>query len=225
MIHWIGLALFVAAAAVAARWWTARYDSLGRARSFPWFSTGFFVVLGIAAVTPWFLRIQLEHRLSDAASEIVGVSVEVHCQAFGGAFVDVGAELGYVAFGPNGIPERSTLIKRNQCRDLSAYLRSTKRAPSEAQIVAVHVLTHEAMHMSGLTDEKETECLAVQHDYEMARLLGAPEASARYLAVSYWQGIYPRMSTEYQSEECGPGGALDNGVQQAPWAIDGESSS
>ncbi|MBA2311996.1 MAG: hypothetical protein H0V97_04250 [Actinobacteria bacterium] len=223
MIHWIGIALFAAAAASAVRWWITRYDSLGRARSFPWFTIGFFVVLGIAAVTPWFLRIHLEHRLSDAASEVVGARVDVHCQAFGGAFFDVGAELGYVAFGPDGVPERSTLIKRNQCRDLSAYLRSTKEAPSEAHIIAVHVLSHEAMHMSGLTDEGETECLAVQRDYEMTRLLGAPEASARYLAVSYWQSIYPRMSSEYRSEECGAGGALDKGTPEAPWAITGTS--
>lgn len=140
----------------------------------------------------------------------------MHCQSFGGAFVDVGAELGYVAFRPNGVPGRSTLIKRNQCRDLSAYLRSTREAPSEAQIIAVHVLTHEAMHMSGHTNEGETECLAVQRDYEIARLLGATEASARYLTVSYWRAIYPRMSTEYRSEECGPGGALDKRAPEAP---------
>ncbi|MGI8708467.1 MAG: hypothetical protein ACR2LG_09745 [Actinomycetota bacterium] len=49
-----------------------------------------------------------------------GVPVEVECQGFGGAFVDAGAEFGYVAFGPDGVPERKTLIKREQCRDLSA---------------------------------------------------------------------------------------------------------
>jgi hypothetical protein len=53
------------------------------------------------------------------------------------------------AGGPTGPPEPWTLIKRDQCRHLAAYARSDKRSPSRDQVVAVHVLTHEAMHLSG----------------------------------------------------------------------------
>ena len=104
----------------------------------------------------------LQGQLGAAASEVVGVPVEVECQSFGSAFVDAGAEFGYVAFGPDGVPERKTLIKREQCCDLSAYLRSDKESPTTEQIVAVHTLTHEVIHMSGVTNEAETECIAVQ---------------------------------------------------------------
>jgi hypothetical protein len=87
-------------------------------------------------------------------------------------------------------------------------------------MIAVHVLTHEAMHMSGAADEAETECEAMQRDARMARLLGAALSDARYLASWYWQTVYPRMSPEYRSDECGPGQAFDAGLPDPPWEID-----
>jgi hypothetical protein len=175
------------------------------------------MVLGCAALAPWVLRARLEGRLSQATSTLLGIDVIVYCQSFGEAFIDTGAELGYVAFGPDGVPERSTLIKREQCHDLRDYLRSPPTTPTQEQAVAVHTLTHEAMHMGGNTSESETECLAVQRDAEMARLLGAEEQAARNLAVLYWQRHYPLMPGDYRSAECGPGGALDINSPDAPW--------
>jgi hypothetical protein len=215
----VSAALFTAAAAVVLLWWRARTDSLGRARPFPWFASAALVLAAGAVLLPWLRRIHLEHRLSRAASVIVGNEVKVSCESFGGAFVDAGGELGYVAFGPDGVPDHAALIKREQCRDLFAYVRSDKHEPSRDQIVAVHVLTHETVHMSGVTNEAETECLALQRDAEMARLLGAPREAAADLAVTYWRTIYPRMSTEYRSGECALGGTLDVGLAEAPWAL------
>jgi hypothetical protein len=40
---------------------------------------------------------------------VIGVEAKVHCQSFGEAFVDAGAEQGYVALGSDGAPERETL--------------------------------------------------------------------------------------------------------------------
>lgn len=202
MLHWLGLAALAGAAAVAVRWYLTRVDSLGRTRSFPWISTILLVLIGVATLTPWVLRLRLEARLSDAASQIVGTRVEVDCQSFGEAFVDAGGELGYVAFGPDGIPEKRTLIKRDQCNDLSAYVGSDKLAPEREHVVAVHVLTHEAIHMTGVTNEADTECIAVQRDAEMARALGASPEAAQALATYYWTNIYPRMPSDYRSDEC-----------------------
>jgi hypothetical protein len=217
MLLWVGIALFVVAGFVALRWSRTRTDSLGRARPFPWISTVILILLGATALAPGLLRARLEHRLTVAATTIVGSPVEVHCQSFGEAFVDAGGELGYVAFGPDGRPEPSTLIKRSQCRDLSSYLRSDKSAPSREQVVAVHVLTHEAIHMIGVTSEADTECVAMQRDAQMAHLLGASTEDARALAIEYWERIYPLMPAPYRSDECGPGLALDAGLHGAPW--------
>ena len=66
----------------------------------------------------------------------------------------------------------------------------------------MHLLTHETMHMTGLTSEAETECLATQRDADMARALGASPADAHSLATAYWIGVYQHMPETYRSADC-----------------------
>jgi hypothetical protein len=218
MLFWLGIATLVGALVVAIRWFFTRVDSLGRVAAFPWLGVGLLVLIAGGLLAPSFFRARLETRLEEAVGGLIGGTVEVECQSFGQAFVDTGAEFGYVPFGPDGVPERRTLIKRNQCADLSDYLSSDKLAPSFDQVVAVHTLTHEAIHMSGVTSEAETECIAIQRDAEMARLLGAPAGGSRALSVQYWEGVYPRMPEPYRSDGCRQGGALDVGAPEPPWS-------
>ena len=84
------------------------------------------------------------------------------------------------------------------------------RRPTRDQVEAVHVLTHEAMHLSGRLEEAAAECAAVQRDAHTARLLGAP-------AAAYWRDVYPLMPDGYRSADCRPGGTLDDGLTDAPW--------
>ena len=217
MLLWVSGSLFVCAAGIVARWWGRRIDALGRPRSFPLLSVAALVILALAIVTPRLMRARLEHRLAGAASTLVGSSVDVHCQTAGETFTDAGADLGYVAFGPDGMPAKRTTIKWAQCRALSSYVRSGGLNPSRDEMIAVHVLTHESMHMSGVRSEAESECRAMQRDARMALLLGAARSDARYLASWYWKTIYPRMSPAYRSEDCGPGQALDAGLPEPPW--------
>jgi hypothetical protein len=207
-----GLAL--AALVLLGRWLWIRQ---AQRAPFPAISLSSCVVLAVVATLPVVDRVALETRLSHAASTLIGLRVEVHCQTLSGSSFDMGRELGYVKWGPDGVPEHKTLIKHDQCNDLDAYLNSGKRRPSAAQILAVHVLTHESMHMSGTTNEAETECHAMQHDAEFARLLGASPTVARALAVAYWGTVYPYMSDGYRSADCRPGGALDLQLADAPW--------
>lgn len=170
------------------------------------------------------MRVRLEHRLADAASTIVGSSVDVHCQTAGETFTDAGSDLGYVAFGLDGEPDRKTTIKWEQCRALASYVRSEGIEASRDEMIAVHVLTHESMHMSGVRNEAESECRAMQRDAWMARLLGAARSDARYLASWYWRTIYPNMSPGYRSDDCGPGQAFDAGLPDPPWGTAGQPS-
>ena len=217
MLTWLAAGLVVGAVAVGAHWYPRRLDELGRPRRFPWVSVGLLLVLAVAAVTPAVLRARQERRLGGAASVLAGARVGVRCQTLGGAFVDAGPELGYVRWREDGTPEAWTLIKRDQCRHLAAYARSDKRRPSRDQVVAVHVLTHESMHLSGRLDEAAAECAAMQRDAQTARLLGAPADRAAALAVSYWRNLYPLMPDGYRSPECRAGGAMDEGLPDAPW--------
>lgn len=206
-----------AAVAVAARWWTRRYDALGRPRSFPFLGVGLLVVVALGLSVPSFLRHREEDRLSATASQLVGAKVQVHCQSLGKELVDMGSELGYVKWGPDGVPERQTLIKHAPCARLHDYLTSSRISPSDDEVVAVHVLTHESMHMRGLTDEAQAECAAIQRDAETSRLLGANTDDALALARHYWLSVYPRMPEDYRSSDCHPGGALDEHLPDAPW--------
>jgi hypothetical protein len=203
------------AAALLMRWLLSTRAAGG---AFPAISVGSCAVLAVVATVPVVVRANLDARLGHAASKLVGVSVKVNCQTLTGSAVDMGNELGWVAWGPDGVPERKTLIKHQQCNDLQKYLDSNKRRPSDEQVQAVHVLTHESMHMAGNTSEAVAECYATQHDTEMAELLGASPADAHLLAVRYWRLFYPRMPDGYTTGDCRPGGTLDLHLPNAAWA-------
>jgi hypothetical protein len=219
MLSWLASASLLAAVVVATRWWLRRVDALGRARPFPVFSMALLVVAGLGLFVPGVRHHQLEDRLAVVASDLAGYPVVVNCQTAGQEWIDVGSELGYVRYGPDGVPERATLIKHAQCTDLSRYLRRHGDHPDDGQVVAVHVLTHESMHMAGITDEARAECLAVQRDARTARLLGASPKQAAYLARRYWHTFYPRMADDYVSPECKPRGQLDQALPDAPWLL------
>ena len=217
MLTWFAVALAGGAVAVAVGWALRPNDELGRPRPFPWVSVALLVALAAAGAVPGVLRAQQERRLGRAASVLAGARVAVRCQSLGGAFVDGGPELGYVRWRADGRPEPWALLKRDQCRRLGAYGRSGKHRPSRDQVLALHVLTHEAMHLSGRLDEATAECAAVQRDARTARLLGAGEADAAGLAAAYWQDLYPLMPGGYRSPDCRSGGALDEHLAEAPW--------
>jgi hypothetical protein len=213
----VALAALIAAASVAARWWLTRQDTLGRARPFPLLSV--IVLLAVAGTSGAVVirHERLESRLSGAASALIGTPAEVECQTVGASMVDAGGDLGFVRWGPDGVPERRTLIKRDVCSDLRAYLADPDGAVPLDRVIAVHVLTHEAMHMSGEKSEALTECKAVQRNAAMARLLGASPGSAAALAARYWTEVYPRQTDAYRTRDCAPGGPLDERSPEAPW--------
>jgi hypothetical protein len=218
MLSWLAAAAVAGAFAFTARWYLGgRLDSLGRAIRFPTVSVVLLVILASVAAYPGIARHREEKRLARAASVIAGAPVKVVCQTLSGAFVDAGAEAGYVRWGADGVPEHIAHIKWEQCGLLRKYLRSSKRHPSVEQLEAVHVLTHEAVHTSGVKSESLTECKAVQRDAQMARLLGASDAEAKALAWIYWRTIYPQMPDDYRDAGCAPGGALDEALPTSPW--------
>jgi hypothetical protein len=209
----------VAAGVVALlRWWLRRLDVLGRKRPFPLVSVALSAVLAVGCAIPVLQHHRLEGRLSAAASRIVGFDVRVHCETPGETMLEATGDLAHVSFDRNGRPERRAVVKWEQCRDLSSWLRSPRGDADPAQLIAVHVVTHEAMHMAGILDEAKAECAAVQRDQVMAQALGATAVDAATLARRYWIGVYPRMPDGYRSGECGPGGGMDERKNGAPWS-------
>lgn len=218
MLTWLAAAAAAGVLVLVLRWATHRVDALGRRRQFPVVSTA---LLGVVAAGSAILVVQaeqLEERLSEVATELVGSPVTVDCQSRGQEMLDLGPELGLVRFDAQGRPEARTLIKRRACSGLANYLEGEHAAPTLDEVVAVHVLSHEARHMAGETVEAEAECGAMQRDAWTARLLGASPDEARELARRYWREVYPRMPPAYSSGACAPGGSLDERLPDAPWA-------
>ena len=213
----VSLGCAVGAGAVVVSWAHRRHDALGRPRSFPFLGVGLLLVLAVVTSVPAAHRRLEEHRLARVGAVLVGVPVTVHCQTTTGALVDAGAELGFVRVTADGLPEHATTLKRDPCRALASYVGGGHEHPSRDEVVAVHVLTHESMHMRGETDEATAECQAMQRDALTAQLLGASAAAARALATAYWLAVYPLMPEGYTSAQCRPGAAMDEHLADAPW--------
>ena len=81
--------------------------------------------------------------------------------------------------------------------------------PTEGQILAVHIVAHETMHINGIQSEAVAECRAVQLNNLVAEKLGATPEQARVLQRSYYAEYYPRQRDDYGSGECREGGELD----------------
>lgn len=219
----VALAAVALAAAVAVRWLVTRVDALGRTRPFPAVAVALPLFVAVAVGVPVVRTGRLEHRLSAVASELAGRTVTVHCAGTGESFVHAGSDLGHVDVTADGTPVDRAVLQHEVCTDLRHWLgslgdRTPDARPDVAGAVAVHVLTHEAMHLRGLLDETAAECAAVQRDAAAARLLGAPDAQARRAARTYWLVVYPTMPEPYRTGACVPGSALDERLPDAPWA-------
>lgn len=214
----VSLISLVLAVGLMARWATNRVDALGRPRGLPVLAVSGLVILAVVAAVPGAKRRVEERRLDKIASVLVGHKVDVHCQSTVAALVDGGAEAGYVWFKPDGTPEPETLIKRDQCRLIEEYRKGKQADPTLDHVMAVHVLTHEAMHMRGERDEAVTECQAIQRDAFTARALRATPEEALRLAKLYWRVVYPQMPADYVTRDCRPGGPLDESLDSSPWA-------
>lgn len=216
----LGIALLATATAVAVRWAFRREDELGRSREFPAVTVGLCVLLSAASLLPVVRTMLLERRLSTAASVIVGAPVVVRCERFGASWLRASSHLGWVQWGPGGVPERRTVLAGKACSDLRSWLSHRGEVPEEGEVVAVHVLTHESMHMAGIREETRAECHALQRDAGMAIMLGAQPREAEALALRYWRDIYPRMPEGYFSGECVRGGPMDAWVTDGPWHLE-----
>ena len=78
-----------------------------------------------------------------------------------------------------------------------------------ARLTAVHVLSHESIHLHGFYSEAHADCLGVQIDAYVAMTLGAYDRFARSLALEFWSDYYEPRRDAYRSSDCHEGGSLD----------------
>lgn len=176
----------------------------------------FAVVLALLLPALWtevrWLRVQA--AATTAVQQLTGnPSARVQCQRALGTLLWAGADLGRVEWDE---PDRAWLTLET-CQHLGSWYRSDRTDPSLDEAIAVHVLTHEAMHVAGERDEAVTECRALQRDERTVVLLGGSPAQGSALAEWIATEVYPTMPDEYRSAECRAGGALDRTPGDGIW--------
>lgn len=217
MLRVVSVVFACLGALIVSRWAVTRRDALGRRRAFPVVSTVLALAVSAISAYPVLRHNRLEDDLSAAATTLVGSPVRITCQTMSQAWLDAHPEGGYVRFDSQGRPESTATITVGTCRDLTAWLASDSAQVSEKAAIAVHVLTHESMHLRGEGIEAVAECQAVQRDAATAELLGASAEHAHLLAQLYWTRVYPRLPVEYRSDDCRAGAALDERRGGGPW--------
>ena len=170
----------------------------------------------------------LEHELADAASVVAKTDPKVDCSSPkdwddgpGGRSTGPFEEQGYVQRGsktihlaPHVCASLDQVVRRDAHRVGLACavreLRDPVRAcpPALADVaLALVTLAHEAEHVSGVTNEAETECDARQNVRQLALRLSVKPGQAAILGR--YAGRRARMPAEYQSAECRDGGRYD----------------
>lgn len=187
-----------------------------RTRRFP----VLLVLLALVLVPATFLEARWRHherQYTQVARELTGIGdVEVVCQRLGSDLVDVSMLLGYVPYNADGTSGKFAFLRRETCKGLARF-KARPSAAGSAEWMAVHVLSHEAMHLAGEHNEAKAECAAQQRNAITAQLLGASERQARVMSLGYRATGYQRLPDQYRSKECADGGAWDEDLPLPPW--------
>ncbi len=166
-------------------------------------------VVTIAAITAGSFEVA-HHLRQQLATEALGVlsnvdGIKADCERYTEELFNLSQYQGYVFYDGSNVAH----LRRNICHELWGYAHGGQANPTEGQIVAVHVVAHEAQHINGIRNEAVAECIAVQLNYLVAEKLGATPEQAREFQRRYFAEFYPWQSDEYVSGECREGGELD----------------
>ncbi len=145
--------------------------------------------------------------LDETASWLAGRPVTVHClnRAEEAADGTMALAYGYVMFDVNNHPGDYMTVGHDVCGPLLRYLKDGIRNVKEWRLaVAIMVLTHEAGHLRGMSNEARTQCWAIRHVYYVALHLGFSKSEARWItdiAVRF-DANHNRKYPEYDLPGC-----------------------
>ncbi|MBU4215740.1 MAG: hypothetical protein KJ792_13920 [Actinobacteria bacterium] len=162
--------------------------------------------LGVAALVWWTVLaavaglVEAEHRVTQQLATSVTVMVSgrpgavARCARRTSDMFDPSGNAGSVQWDSPDVAR----LRADTCDALWAWITSDKEHPTIEEVIALHVLAHEAVHVGGERAEAATECAAMGWDATVARALGASDAVAQQIAASYRQQVYPTMPDEYR---------------------------
>ncbi len=142
----------------------------------------------------------------------------VHCNTF----FDTVFDSNVMAVGHASLETGRIVLQYPLCGQLMDHLRSPEKADPKGMYL-VHVFAHEAMHIRGERNEAVTNCQAIQRYYRTAKMFGIPDATAKVHGLRIYDEYYQRLRNiggmigEYYSEQCAPGKALDERLDDSTW--------
>lgn len=166
-------------------------------------------VFSAIALTAGYVEVA-HHQRQQLATEALGVLSDVegasaNCERLSEELFNASQFQGYVYYDGSNVAH----LRRTVCHDLWDYAHGGQAHPTEGQIIAVHIVAHETMHINGIKSEAVAECRAVQLNHLVAEALGATPEEARTLQRRYYVDYYPHQQDDYVSGECAEGGELD----------------
>ena len=152
------------------------------------------ILVALGGYTWWFQHeTGLERTLGQISSEVAGHEVAVECPSFWRyVFADTSPYHGTVEWGSD-----VAKLSHNTCERLERVVGHGFSTEPELEF-AVHVVTHEAGHLRGITDEADTECFAVHHDAYVAKRFGATREEAVAFAARMYKRNRSGITTEYE---------------------------
>jgi hypothetical protein len=149
-----------------------------------------------------------EKRFTAEAARIAERDVTVRCDD-GYLYTGIGSDALGVAFISRGL----AYLDPTACRDLYDLVFAGEGEEREDTAVAILVLAHEAVHLSGERDESLTECRALQEGVKLGERLGLSEGRAHAaMRRLYVRNLAERSITRLSyrlPDDCVDGGSLD----------------
>ena len=121
-------------------------------------------------------------------SEVDGASA--NCERLSEEIFNLSAYQGHVSYDGSNVAH----LRRKVCNTLWDYDHGGQANPSEGQILAVHIVGHEAMHINGIRSEAVAECRAVPCRATEPPRSGGPGGHARCdsgIAAALLRGVLP----------------------------------
>ena len=206
---WFDVGVLTVVSALLGVWLVRRVVRLVRPRGTVAFAVTALVLAAVSFLAA--VGFEVRHQVAQAQATTVvrelsgNPTAHAACQRFTPDLLDLSQNAGSVQWDSPGV----ALLRRATCNDLFSWLTSRKADPTLDQVIAVHVVVHEAIHVAGERSEAITECTAMQRDARAAMLLGASPAQAQALARRYYEEAYPLMRPDYWSGDCVEDGLLD----------------
>ncbi len=150
-------------------------------------------------------RAEATARFSEVASRLAGKRVTIRCDEAGDYVGAVQHADGVAVVGGN-----LAYLTPERCLDL--YRLAFKQEVRSGQTGrAIAVLTHEAWHLRGVSNEGTTECYALQSGVETGQRLGVtPDTARRLMRQQLVENARRGAASEYRiPPECRDGGRLD----------------